>query len=503
MEMMRLPKDGAASARAARSSRARRWLALLFACTALGGVLGASAPAGALAAGTGAIKGLVTAAETKAAIAGVEVCAQATAEPFAEQCAQTNADGEYEIAALSAGQYEVRFAAPEGSGLNYLTQFYNGKSSKTEADPVTVVEGEATPSIDAALEAGGTIGGTVTSAATKAALEGVRVCAHSAARETERCANTDAAGQYAIGALPTGLYQVHFDPAAAGGSHEGQYFEGQSIAEAAQNVPVTAGSTTTGIDAVLQGVPVALLKPAIVGRAIEGQTLSFVAGTWTNAPTSLIDEWGRCDGTVIESCHTIATTPTYTLTSADVGHTIRIREQASNEYGVGVPEYLFSPASAVVVAPAQAGAPPATAPPTSTGPGSGVLSTTASAATTAQLKALLARLLAPRGKSAKIGALLKHRGYAVSFVSLIAGRLSIAWYLVPKGARVSAAKPVLAAVGKISTPASGASKLTVKLTAKGRSLLAPGKPLKLTAKGVLAASGRPSLSATRSFTLKP
>jgi hypothetical protein len=502
MEMMRLPKDGAASARAARSSCARRRpLALLIACTALGGVLAASAPAGALAAGTGAINGLVTASETKAAIAAIEVCAQATVEPVAEQCAQTNGSGEYEIAALSAGQYEVRFAVPEASGLNYLTQFYNGKSSKAEADPVTVVEGEVTPSIDAALEAGGTIGGTVTSAATKAALEGVRVCAHSAARETERCANTDAAGQYVIGALPTGLYQAHFDPAAASGSYQGQYYEGQSTEEAAQAVPVTAGSTTTGIDAVLQGVPVALLKPAIVGRAIEGQTLSFLAGTWTNAPTTLSDEWGRCDGTVIETCHTIATTPTYTLTSADVGHTIRIREQASNEYGAGVPQYLFSPPTAVVVAPAQADAPLATAPP-ATGSGSGVLSTTASAATAAQLKVLLASLLAPHGKSAKIGALLKHRGYAVSFVSLIVGRLSIAWYLVPKGARVSAAKPVLAAVGKTSTPASGASKLTVKLTAKGHSLLAPGKPLKLTAKGVLAASGRPSLVATRSFMLK-
>jgi hypothetical protein len=73
---------------------------------------------------------------------------------------------------------------------------------------------------------------------------------------------------------------------------------------------------------------------------------------------------------------------------------------------------------------------------------------------------------------------------------------------VPRGAHVSAAKPVLAAVGKTSTPASGTSRLTVKLTARGRSLLAPGKPLKLTAKGVLAASGRPSLVATRSFTLK-
>jgi hypothetical protein len=67
---------------------------------------------------------------------------------------------------------------------------------------------------------------------------------------------------------------------------------------------------------------------------------------------------------------------------------------------------------------------------------------------------------------------------------------------------VAAAKPVLVAVGKISTPASGAGRLTVELTAKGSRLLAPGKPLKLTAKGVLAVSGRPSLVATRSFTLK-
>ncbi len=460
------------------------------------------APAGALAAGTGAIKGLVTASETKAALAGIEVCAQEAVVPDPAVCSQTNASGEYEIAALSAGTYEVRFATSAESELNYLAQFYNGKSSKAEAEPVAVVEGEVTPNIDAALEPGGTIGGTVTSAATKAALEGVRVCAHSEVRETERCANTDAAGQYAVGALPTGLYQVHFEPAVASG-YAGQYYEGQSTVEEAQAVSVTAGSTTTGISALLQGVPVALLKPAILGRTIEGQTLSFVAGTWTNSPAGLLDEWGRCDSTgAIESCHTIAGTPTYTLTSADVGHTIRIREQASNEYGVGVPQYLFSPPTAVVVALAQAGTPPATAPPATTGLGSGVLSTTASAATTAQLKTLLAGLLAPRGRSAKIGALLKHRGYAVSFVSLIAGRLSIAWYLPPKGAHVSGAKPALMAVGKISTPASGASKLTVKLTAKGRSLLAQGKRVKLTAKGVLAASGRPSLSATRSFTLK-
>ncbi len=479
---------------------ARSLLAVSLALAALGIWL-ATSPA-ALAAGTGAVSGVVTSSsETKEPIAGIEVCVQEAVATSVAQCTTTNEKGEYEVAALTEGNYDVKFSVPAESGLSYLTQFFNGKATQAEAEPVSVVEGAVTTGIDAALLPGGTISGTVSSAATKAMLAGARVCARDAGTEVERCATTAADGTYAVTALASGSYVVHFESIEAGSIYAPQFYNDATSEAAAEAVAVTAGSSTTGIDAVLQGVPVALLKPAIVGRAIEGQTLSFLAGTWTNAPTSLIDEWGRCDGTVIESCHTVATTPTYTLTSADVGHTIRIREQASNEYGAGAPEYLFSPPTAVVVAPAQAGAPPATAPPT-TGPGSGVLSTTASAATTAQLKALLAGLLAPRGKSAKIGALLKHRGYAVSFVSLTAGRLSIAWYLVPKGARVAAAKPVLAAVGKISTPASGASRLTVKLTAKGRSLLAPGKPLKLTAKGVLAASGRPSLVATRSFTLK-
>jgi len=479
---------------------ARSLLALSLALAALGIWLATSSPA--LAAGTGAIAGVVTSSsEAKEPIPGIEVCVQEAVATSVAQCTTTKEKGEYEVAGLTEGNYDVKFSVPAESGLNYLTQFFNGKATQAEAEPVSVVEGAVTAGIGAALLPGGTITGTVSSAATKAMLADVRVCARDAGAEVERCVMTAADGTYAVTALASGSYVVQFEPKAES-SHAPQFYNDATSEAAAEAVAVTAGSSTTGIDAVLQGVPVALLKPAIVGRAIEGQTLSFVAGTWTNAPASLIDEWGRCDGTVIETCHTIATTPTYTLTSADVGHTIRIREQASNEYGAGVPEYLFSPATAVVVAPAQAGAPPATAPPTTTAPGSGVLSTTASVATTAQLKALLTSLLTPHGKSAKIAALLKHRGYAVSFVSLIAGRLSIAWYLVPKGARVSAAKPVLAAVGKISTPASGASKLTVKLTAKGRSLLAAGKPLKLTAKGVLAASGRPSLVATRSFVLK-
>jgi len=333
------------------------------------------------------------------------------------------------------------------------------------------------------------------------------VCAADAPNGVGRCAKTGSSGTYTIAGLPTGNYVVEFIPFEA--SIEGyapQFYKEASTQAAAEPVAVAMGSTTPEIDAALLGsVPVAITKPAILGGAVEGQTLTLTQGTWTNAPTSVTDEWGRCNSVgVIESCHTIAITSSYTLSAADVGNTIRIREKASNAAGEGAPSFSRPTAVVVAAGPAVGGVPPpASAPPSVIGLGSGVLSSTARAATTAQLEALLASLLAPRGKNAKIGALLKHRGYAIGFDSLAAGRLSIAWYLVPKGAHVAGAKPVLAAVGKTSTPASGASKLTVKLTAKGRSLLAQGKKqVKLTARGVLAVSGRPSLSATRSFTLK-
>jgi hypothetical protein len=478
--------------------------AIALACATLG--LGATAaPATALAAGTAGIAGTVTSADTALPVPGIEVCARSTAEPLAPTCAITDEKGEYAISGLAEGNYHVEFSAPEGSGLNYLPQFYSGKAHEAEAEPVSVVEGAVTPAIDAALEPGGEIAGTVTSAATKKALAGVRVCAREALAEVERCAKTAADGTYLVAALPAGGYRVQFTPFEAGSTYAPQYFKDAEVEAEAEAVAVTLGATTAEIDAVMQGVPVALLKPAIVGRAVEGQTLSYLHGTWTNSPTTMTEEWGRCDATgEIGTCHTISTASTYTLGAEDVGHTLRIRETAVNAFGAGVPPYLFSPPTAVVVEPA-APAPPSASPPAA-GPAppvaSGVLPSIARAATAAQLKALLASLLAPHGRNARIGALLRHRGYTVSFASLAAGKLSISWYLVPKGARVARAKPTLVARGVVSTKASGASRLKIALSARGRKLLKAGKRLKLTAKGVLTASGRPSLSATRKFTLK-
>jgi hypothetical protein len=105
-------------------------------------------------------------------------------------------------------------------------------------------------------------------------------------------------------------------------------------------------------------------KPAIQGNAVVGATLTAVA-TWTGdpAPTATY-AWGRCpaNGNI---CPAIsgATSPTYVVTSADVGSRLAVRIDLDNGYDG--PIYANSAATPVVVTappPAPVPAPPAPAP---------------------------------------------------------------------------------------------------------------------------------------------
>lgn len=93
-------------------------------------------------------------------------------------------------------------------------------------------------------------------------------------------------------------------------------------------------------------VPKNTKPPAISGTAVVGSTLVATRGTWSGSPTSFRYRWSRCDATGV-ACVAIggATARIYTVTSADVGHTLRVTVTARNADGSSP---AMSAASAVV-----------------------------------------------------------------------------------------------------------------------------------------------------------
>jgi hypothetical protein len=94
-----------------------------------------------------------------------------------------------------------------------------------------------------------------------------------------------------------------------------------------------AGFATRG-SAAQQAAPVNTSPPTVSGTPEAGQRLTGTRGQWSGNPTDYNDQWRRCDRNG-SSCSTIsgAEGRTYTLTSADVGDTIRFRVEAVNRDG--------------------------------------------------------------------------------------------------------------------------------------------------------------------------
>ena len=100
--------------------------------------------------------------------------------------------------------------------------------------------------------------------------------------------------------------------------------------------PAGNASATSGQTAVVTALaPFVLSAPALSGTAQDTQVLTLSQGTWDGTPTiTYARSWQRCNAAGA-SCVTIAgqTGTTYTLTSADVGSTIRGVVTATNAGG--------------------------------------------------------------------------------------------------------------------------------------------------------------------------
>ena len=92
-----------------------------------------------------------------------------------------------------------------------MFQYYNGKSTLAEADPVSVTAGQASPNIDAALQPNiGSIAGKVTDAAAKTPVQGITVSLYRSNGSYYTGTSTDSQGEYSFSGVEVGEYKVQF-----------------------------------------------------------------------------------------------------------------------------------------------------------------------------------------------------------------------------------------------------------------------------------------------------
>ena len=95
----------------------------------------------------------------------------------------------------------------------------------------------------------------------------------------------------------------------------------------------TAGTAGAGTTAAPQNIG----RPHVSGAVKEGSSLAAMPGLWAGSPTSFVYKWQRCntDGTLCNRDVQTGSKNTYTLTAADVQHTIRVVVTGVNADGRG------------------------------------------------------------------------------------------------------------------------------------------------------------------------
>jgi hypothetical protein len=132
----------------------------------------------------------------------------------------------------------------------------------------------------------------------------------------------------------------------------------QAFSIVADTISVDGGASST------TSPPVNVSPPTISGTAQSGATLTASAGTWGGTqPIAYAYQWRRCN-TSGAACADItgATGSSYSVTSSDVGSTLRVAVTATNTYGSSTAS--SNPTSVVQAANS---APANTSPPTITG----------------------------------------------------------------------------------------------------------------------------------------
>jgi hypothetical protein len=205
-------------------------------------------------------------------IAGVVTQGSASGAPVSDVCIEvsgsspdnpgafsaTGTHGSYRVTGLAAGNYQVYFdtSCLFTTGPSLAPQWYNDQPTQATANWVPVKVGVTTPSIDAALQAGGDseITGTVSASGPSATpLSGACVTAIPLpAGSAPPVVGVTKASGYTVGYLSPGRYKVKFSAGCGATGYATQWWKQKSSQKTATVIRVGSGQDKSGISATLR-----------------------------------------------------------------------------------------------------------------------------------------------------------------------------------------------------------------------------------------------------------
>lgn len=205
------------------------------------------------------------------AISGSVYAGAGTGTPLADICVdlsgpnyrykETSSAGTYSFTHLPPGNYRVYFS--DCSSVGYLGQYYDGTSGGTSdyADATDVHPTASQPSsgIDAHMSLGGSVSGTITDASGHPVGDAC-VQVYDEDGDWVNGSDSNYAGHYTVGSLPTGSYTVEaFDC----GQDDSLLVD--DLAETSGTEAVTQGATTGGVNLTL--APATSISGRAVGQS--------------------------------------------------------------------------------------------------------------------------------------------------------------------------------------------------------------------------------------------
>lgn len=181
--------------------------------------------------------------------------------------ATTDSAGNYNLVGLPAGTYALQFS----TAANYLSEWFDDKSSLTTAAPITVAAGAVVTGKNAVLTAGATVSGTVTGVG-GVPVAGAEVDIVTATGLQTTYADTDSSGNFSMNRLPAGSYSLHVD-APSNSGYLSQWYSGKIARVQSDPITLTAGQAVGGKNFVLS-------RTASISGTVKGagSTPSILSG---------------------------------------------------------------------------------------------------------------------------------------------------------------------------------------------------------------------------------